>query len=277
MDTEIGGNMLKLCCNIIVGLFFLSFVFVNNSFALVGDDTCLECHEDANSTMMISPTKKVSCESCHGSGDVHIEDPSPENIITLLNPTVLQVKKACLQCHSERHSLQTSHFDTNISCLNCHKIMVKQGEKDRHALLAESSSNLCLKCHTDKISTLNLPYSHKADKQEIVCISCHNPHETKVEINTKQIDSKCKECHPEAGGPFMYVHLGTENDGCIECHSPHGSTNSNMLNRQDVRFLCLSCHTDTPTFHNMASSQYQQCTTCHSAIHGSNMNKNFFD
>jgi hypothetical protein len=51
-----------------------------------------------------------------------------------------------------------------------------------------------------------------------------------------------------------------------------------------VRQLCLECHSsifefgapDTPSFHNQATVRYQNCTTCHSRIHGSNVSNRFF-
>jgi hypothetical protein len=56
-----------------------------------------------------------------------------------------------------------------------------------------------------------------------------------------------------------------------------------MLNVNNVNTLCLQCHTDTmnftapgtPSFHNQAN-QYQACTLCHVAIHGSNVSPVFF-
>jgi nitrate reductase cytochrome c-type subunit len=42
---------------------------------------------------------------------------------------------------------------------------------------------------------------------------------------------------------------------CIECHSP---ITGGTLGSQP------------PSFHNLTSPRYQNCTTCHVAIHGSN-------
>jgi hypothetical protein len=62
-----------------------------------------------------------------------------------------------------------------------------------------------------------------------------------------------------------------------------------MLKRNSVRQLCLECHSSitnppdpdfpsVPAFHNQTSSggKYQNCTTCHAAIHGSNASSVFF-
>jgi hypothetical protein len=56
-----------------------------------------------------------------------------------------------------------------------------------------------------------------------------------------------------------------------------------MLIQNQVNLLCISCHSlnasvgapATPTFHNQAN-EYQACTLCHTAIHGSNSSNVFF-
>jgi hypothetical protein len=56
-----------------------------------------------------------------------------------------------------------------------------------------------------------------------------------------------------------------------------------MLKRATVRQLCFECHTGiinqlSPEAgnHNQALVRYQNCTVCHSAIHGSNSSSLFF-
>lgn len=65
----------------------------------------------------------------------------------------------------------------------------------------------------------------------------------------------------------------------MSCHLPHGSVNPKQLTRANVYQLCLECHSpiaggtlgsQPPSFHNLTSARYQNCTTCHVAIHGSN-------
>jgi hypothetical protein len=55
-----------------------------------------------------------------------------------------------------------------------------------------------------------------------------------------------------------------------------------MLIQNQVNLLCISCHSTggngappTPSFHNQAN-EYQACTLCHTAIHGSNSSNVFF-
>ena len=64
------------------------------------------------------------------------------------------------------------------------------------------------------------------------------------------------------------------------------SANPRMLTRANVRFLCLECHANLPTvpssvagvvppsFHDLRSPRFQNCTVCHQKIHGSHVDRN---
>jgi uncharacterized protein with PIN domain len=60
-----------------------------------------------------------------------------------------------------------------------------------------------------------------------------------------------------------------------------------MLDRPEVRMLCLECHANLPTvnangtigvvppsFHDLRSPRFQNCTVCHQKIHGSYVDRN---
>ncbi len=261
--------------------FALSFPVLGN----VGNDSCLECHDGVAAAIARTPhtmTNRVSCEACHGAGDAHAKDPSPDNIRSFKGISAKQVVSTCNRCHSDKHALMSSHLSNGRACLECHSLghstpFTDDGRRPKRALLKDVSSSLCTRCHAPQKAKMNRPFHHPSDDFDNVCLSCHDPHESRAELQRKAVDGKCATCHPEAGGPFMYVHPGTQNDGCSECHDPHGSTNPNLLNRSTTRFLCLSCHTDTPEFHNMADPKFRRCTSCHSAIHGSNSNAKFLE
>jgi DmsE family decaheme c-type cytochrome len=119
------------------------------------------------------------------------------------------------------------------------------------------------------------------------CSDCHNAHggfETKQTKLAVGVDQSCVKCHTNKQGPFVFEHAPLKLEGCTTCHIPHGSSNPKMLKRAQVRQLCFECHTgiteelspQAPSLHNQAQVRYQQCTVCHSAIHGSNSNALFF-
>lgn len=57
--------------------------------------------------------------------------------------------------------------------------------------------------------------------------------------------------------------------------------NPRLLVRPEQRFLCLECHAGSlqtigitpPALHDLRSPRFQNCTICHSKIHGSFVNK----
>src|SRR5262249_7444200 len=92
-------------------------------------------------------------------------------------------------------------------------------------------------------------------------------------------EAPCVACHVEKRGPFVFPHGGKEIADCTACHESHGSTNPRQLKRGTVAQLCIECHSpigtgtigsQPPAFHNLSSPRYQNCTTCHVAVHGSN-------
>ena len=41
--------------------------------------------------------------------------------------------------------------------------------------------------------------------------------------------------------------------------------------------LCLECHSDVPSFHDVSRPRYQNCQNCHAAVHGSNRDPRLFE
>ena len=89
----------------------------------------------------------------------------------------------------------------------------------------------------------------------------------------------CYSCHAEKRGPFVFPHDALAVGDCQSCHEPHGSPNPHRLKRPQVFQLCIECHSpitgttlgsQPPSFHNLSNPRYQNCTTCHVAVHGSN-------
>jgi DmsE family decaheme c-type cytochrome len=94
-------------------------------------------------------------------------------------------------------------------------------------------------------------------------------------------ETACAKCHTDKRGPFAFEHAAMRLEGCLGCHEPHGSINPKMLVRNQQHLLCLECHSTAsgilasqpPSFHDLRSARFQNCTTCHLKVHGSNVNK----
>ncbi len=77
----------------------------------VGADTCIGCHDaegkfiaktpHGKSENPRSPAAAHGCESCHGPGSAHVEDPSkPGSIKRFPQMSPRDVSDTCLTCHS---------------------------------------------------------------------------------------------------------------------------------------------------------------------------------
>ena len=250
--------------------------------AQLGYDNCLGCHDPVGPAIVKTPHAKangVLCSDCHGE---HGGPPAAENIRSLKKSPPQEVFQICTRCHTGFHANESTHAKTDRACLSCHDMWHTEATTaarptPANQLVRKNSVDLCLPCHNKVRGEINKPYHHQQSRIANLCVNCHNPHKSDREIRAKDIDRKCAACHPETGGPFMYVHLGTQYRGCVECHNPHGSPYPNLLNRSTVRFLCLSCHTNAPPFVDLANPRYFNCSSCHPGLHGSNVSNKFLD
>ena len=236
--------------------------------------------------------KGVTCENCHGPGQAHIDAGGDATKIFRFSKASAQaVDEKCLSCHAAAHPNfeHSAHGEAGVSCTSCHSVHKFASEEN---LLKVSQPKLCYGCHTDIKAAFAQPFHHKVDEGLMNCSDCHDPHGTFQGTLQRPAtmlhsgpggDAVCVKCHSEVAGPFVYPHPPIQTEGCTGCHYPHGSPNPRLLTRNNVNSLCLQCHTasmnftapGTPSFHNQAN-QYQACTVCHSAIHGSNSDPVFF-
>jgi DmsE family decaheme c-type cytochrome len=263
----------------------------------VGSDTCSTCHEQVGKNFAENPHTRLAmehggsgatCESCHGPGKAHVDGGG--DVTKIFNPAKASAKEVndkCLGCHQGRHANfeRSGHGEGNVSCIGCHSIHANGAPEH---LLRAAQPMLCFQCHTDIRPQFNMPFHHKVEEGLVQCSDCHDPHGTfraKGLKSSVQQDAVCTKCHTETAGPFVYEHAVIKTEGCMACHTPHGGPNPRLLNRANVNTICLQCHSPSPNFttgppqgpaHNQAV-QYQSCTECHTAIHGSNVSQVFFN
>ena len=116
----------------------------------------------------------------------------------------------------------------------------------------------------------------------VKCSDCHDVHGTFGNNNIKSTADQnaiCTKCHTETRGPFVFEHAAVKGEGCLGCHSPHGSQNARLLNVPNINQLCNQCHSPVAagTVHgiNAGSADVEPCISCHTMIHGSNINPAF--
>ncbi|MFC1657147.1 DmsE family decaheme c-type cytochrome [Candidatus Moduliflexota bacterium] len=255
----------------------------------VGSEACAECHEEVAAAFAGTLHAKAwsggqagGCESCHGPGGVHAEDPSRESIGTFGEAATrgaAEQSEACLGCHGSWQELAMwdlgRHGKRDVTCANCHSV-----HKDYSPSAA--APEVCYGCHLDVRIDANKISRHPIREGKVGCGDCHNPHGTlsKHLVRNDTVNQLCYGCHADKRGPYMWEHPPVE-EKCTTCHVPHGSRHKKLL-VQKVPNLCQSCHDwsrhpGTPydqqaSFLGQAPSNRffgRSCNNCHINIHGS--------
>jgi DmsE family decaheme c-type cytochrome len=200
--------------------------------------------------------------------------------------------------------LRSPHAKANVSCVSCHSVHGGQvqlpGQKAakaflqpveaitavsagyREELLKAPQPTLCFQCHADVKPQFSMPFHHRVNEGLIKCGDCHDVHGTFQNNNVRNTADQnaiCTKCHMDNRGPFVFEHMVVKAEGCLGCHTPHGSQNERLLNMPNVNVLCIQCHSlvaaDTVHGISNASADSVPCTSCHTYIHGSNINAAF--
>ena len=257
----------------------------------IGEESCLGCHENKKGATSLhnkgadprTPAGGKGCESCHGPGSKHADDPEKVKPMQFNKVSAVEASAACTSCHStSAHAFwaNSKHEARNVSCVSCHSIHSPKGDKQ---LKVESQAKLCANCHQNIVNKLTRFNHMPVREDKMVCSSCHNVHGSANVRMLKAgttVDESCVSCHTEKRGPFLWEHAPVANS-CVTCHDPHGASNDRMLVAK-APYLCQRCHVtsrhpptpyDSFVLKNSSSANKitgRACMNCHQQIHGSN-------
>ncbi|MGA8530233.1 MAG: cytochrome c3 family protein, partial [Acidobacteriaceae bacterium] len=130
-----------------------------DSTQYVGQETCATCHEEVAKKFGTNPHsrlalehagKGVTCESCHGPGQAHVEgggDVTKIRRFDKLSPK--EIDETCLGCHAGTHPNfeRSPHAKSGVSCLGCHSV---HAPATPERLLKAEQPKLCFQCHSDQ-------------------------------------------------------------------------------------------------------------------------------
>jgi predicted CXXCH cytochrome family protein len=223
--------------------------------AFVGNKACVNCHAEFTRVFPSSPHARIhvsdlprgessGCESCHGPGSLHVQAGGGRGRF-IVNPG--REAEACLQCHVEVHA------------------------------------------------QFRLPHHHPVLEQRMNCVQCHDPHGADIfkasrrtalgvraQTGLARLNETCAGCHREQAKPVIYEHEALR-EGCTICHYPHGAVADKMLVQRDNN-LCLKCHAQVHAINGDLFIGDVPHTTfvsrgacwsagCHTAVHGSNIDR----
>ena len=256
-----------------------------------GSDVCADCHEEVVEAFRLTPhtvspgwDPATGCEACHVGALEHTESGDPEDLVNFRDLTPRESSERCLDCHRrEERQFNTRrgiHHLADVACIDCHA-----AHSTAPNLMDHLSVETCGGCHQGIVAEFALPRTHPlpetgrrrgeptAIQKSINCEGCHEPHahnspRANASMGLAQVD--CVRCHTEKAGPFLFPHEISMVDGCEGCHQVHGSPNKHLLTHAKQQNLCYECHN-----RHAATSFSAKCTSCHTAIHGSNTHPSF--
>jgi DmsE family decaheme c-type cytochrome len=259
----------------------------------MGNANCLGCHDNERHGYELTPhgqaadartpAAKQGCETCHGPGSRHAEDPDNVRVVNnFATMTAAETNATCTTCHNRgEHALWdgSEHERRDVTCTSCHSIHKSKSESG--FLKAATETVVCADCHRDKAARVDRSGHMPLREGKMACSTCHNPHgSTNVKLLTRgdSVAELCTTCHADKRGPFLNEHAPSR-DGCVTCHDPHGSSNERMLVARPP-MLCQRCHVairhpstiyDEEIINQSSARIYaRSCVTCHATIHGSN-------
>jgi len=260
----------------------------------VGEQACATCHAAQASKFATNPHHKLAamhdgkgptCEACHGAGKDHVLSNGDKNkIFAPAEASTSELNARCLSCHQKSHPdfLHSAHGEAKLSCISCHSI--HQAKSSEHLLKADQPA-LCQQCHSKTQDAFAQPFHHPVPEGKLQCSSCHNPHAIPGETMPRSVaalDATCAKCHADKAAPFKFEHPVVKGEGCTTCHAAHGSSNAHLLKQSNMNSLCQQCHSVAPTHPHAANATASgptaataSCTSCHSQVHGSNLDPHF--
>ncbi len=169
------------------------------------------------------------CLECHGSRDI-LEMGEEERLeMVVPTPRKREVRKGeltlyvdykgfrasvhrglkCVDCHHEVRDIPHPQRMGMVECARCHKEMVRQYEKSKHAKV---SKRFCFECHNPHTTTSFKRLSRK-ERMEI-CLQCHEKDGHRWlpqrELHFRYLE--CTVCHAPRAETGLFFHLTAERE-----------------------------------------------------------------
>lgn len=245
--------------------------------------TCDGCHFTGYMSTGKRVEPAIACESCHGPGSRHAENPdSPVFKASLADP--IRTNEVCMQCHMRNRDkrMETEHASATDLWMTAtdYPAGYEAGKPlINHKLPAPFAPGQATKEFwpngaAKKNRTQGNEYIHDTMyKHGITCINCHNPHTLSNTAKKPEGNNACMKCHSFGSviGPHQdtieqHTHHKPDSKGsaCIECHMPKTGkhTGKSPLTVRSHRFAftypaetkaygmppetnaCFACHKD---------------------------------
>ena len=206
----------------------------------------------------------VQCESCHGPGYTHVQNPEVVANRPLASIHVdTGLANGCGGCHTGIHSPFVDQW-------------VQSGHGSGPGYASAAANASCAPCHEGKAAlltkfgvTTNYVELGDTTHQRIVCSVCHDPHgkagfegQLRASISTPTMDNLCIKCHSRTGTPPWGVATATS-----AARGPHGAQGLLVIG-QNIGWIPPNFTYDTNQIVSShgTSPNPRLCATCHVAF-----------
>ena len=147
-------------------------VWASRPLLYADPNSCGNCHQDKHSAWVESKHSTVSCENCHGPGEIHVEKQTSMVVDTS--------RESCAVCHtrliarpSEFPQVDLAQHGSESACVTCHNPHDPVGATSVMPVVTHTLEGRadCLICH-DTGSIKPFPHDHEGRSQDN-CLNCH--------------------------------------------------------------------------------------------------------
>ena len=242
--------------------------------------TCDGCHFTGYMSTKNRVELSIACESCHGPGSRHVENPKSKIYKASLQDPI-RTNEVCLQCHMRNRDKRLDHNETAKS-LWMKAVDYPQGfEAGKPLIEYKKAAPFKLGVETKEFWANGAAKKNRTQGNEYVrdamykhgvtCINCHNPHKLTNTAQKPEGNNACMKCHTFGSviGPHQpsleaHTHHKPDSKGsqCIECHMPKTAkhTGKSPLTVRSHMFRFVS---PKETKHYNMPSKTNACFSCH--------------
>ncbi len=157
---------------------------------------------------------------------------------------VQQEQNECLKCHTQAGSLweDSSHRESNVSCVVCHKLANTEGKHPESAkYTVETEESTCLVCHAD-VAGENIAGEVAISRHGqvgLTCISCHEQHSQGLKLAPGS-RIVCENCHKDEMRTMLESTHFAAGLSCVNCHMGEDKNHTLVVSVT----TCDVCHTN---------------------------------
>ncbi|MEA2754972.1 MAG: hypothetical protein QOJ54_1261 [Aliidongia sp.] len=251
-------------------------LFPPDNFQRPTSQLCDGCHSVNYDVATKTVTEwNVGCESCHGAGGSHVQNPIAATVINPARLDSVRANDTCIQCHSQgqppANPINGKYYDWPVG-FHMGEDLSDFWHLEKHQLGETSFTHFADgTAHKNRMQGNDFTQSLMYDRG-VTCFSCHDVHGTQNAAELRAPPGEiCLTCHaantqtgPHTATIEAHTHHKADSTGsqCVACHMPAIEQTIADVNvhAHTFRFIppaetddykipnsCNGCHTDKST------------------------------